>query len=50
MFGISARRPVHKQVLVGTIDHAVVSISSPQGDATLVPYHQWDHGFQSVSG
>ena len=49
-FGISAWCPVHNQALVGTIDHAVVSISSRQGDATLVPYHHWAHGFQSATG
>ena len=25
-------------------------ISSRQGDATLVPYHRWAHGFQSATG
>ena len=50
LFGINARRPDHKYALVDTIDHAVVTISLRKGDATLVPYHHWDRGFQSVSG
>ena len=48
--GIKTRRPIHYHALVGTIDHAVVSVSSRQGDATLVPYRLWAHGFQSASG
>ena len=50
LFGIGMRCPVHNQALVGNIDNAVVSISSRQGDATLVPYHHWVHGFQSATG
>ena len=50
LFRIRMRCPVHNQALVGNIDHAVVSISSRQGDATLVPYHHWAHGFQSATG
>ena len=50
LFGISARCPVHNQALGGTLDHAVVSISSRQGDATVVPYHHWAQSFQSTTG
>ena len=50
LFGINARSPVHNQALVGTINNAVVSLSLRQGDATLVPYHHWAHGFQSATG
>ena len=27
-----------------------VLLGSRQGDATLVPYHYWAHGFQSATG
>ena len=47
---MSAQCPDHNQALVGTLDHAVVSLYSRQGDATLVPYHYWARGCQSASG
>ena len=47
---MSAQCPDHNHALTGTIDHAVASMSSRQGDATLVPYHYWAHGFQSATG